>query len=58
VRDADQIIVLDHGRVAESGRHEELIRAGGRYSTLVSRDAEIATGSPPPGELRALASAG
>ncbi len=57
VRDADQIIVLDHGRVAESGRHEELIRAGGRYSTLVSRDAEIATGSPPPGELRALAPA-
>jgi ATP-binding cassette subfamily B protein len=58
VRDADQIIVLDHGRVAESGRHEELIRAGGRYSTLVSRDAEIATGPPPPGEVRALASAG
>ena len=58
VRDADQIIVLDHGRVAESGRHEELIRAGGRYSTLVSRDAEVATSGPPPGELRALAPAG
>ncbi len=58
VRDADQIIVLDHGRVAESGRHEELIRAGGRYSTLVSRDAEIATTAPPPDELRALAQAG
>jgi len=57
VRDADQIIVLDHGRVAESGRHEELIRAGGRYSTLVSRDAEIATTAPLPGELRALAPA-
>jgi ATP-binding cassette, subfamily B, bacterial len=58
VRDADQIIVLDRGRVAESGRHEDLIRAGGRYSTLVSRDAEIATTAPDPGELRALASAG
>ena len=50
VRDAEQIIVLDHGRVAESGRHEELIRAGGRYSTLVSRDAMIATTAPIPGD--------
>jgi hypothetical protein len=50
--------VLDHGRVAESGRHEELLRAGGRYSTLVSRDAEIATTAPLPDELRALAPAG
>jgi ATP-binding cassette, subfamily B, bacterial len=58
VRDADQIIVLDHGRIAESGPHEELIRAGGRYSTLVSRDAEIATTAPLPGELRPLARAG
>jgi ATP-binding cassette subfamily B protein len=40
VRDADQIVVLDRGRVAEIGTHEELIAAGGRYSALVSRDAE------------------
>src|SRR5213596_145271 len=42
VRDADQIVVLDRGRVVEVGRHEELLLAGGRYSTLASRDAELA----------------
>src|SRR5205085_7772782 len=38
VRGADQIIVLDHGRLVESGRHAELILAGGRYATLAARD--------------------
>jgi ATP-binding cassette, subfamily B, bacterial len=42
VRDADQIVVLDRGRVVEIGRHEELILAGGRYTTLASRDADLA----------------
>jgi ATP-binding cassette, subfamily B, bacterial len=40
VRDADQIVVLDHGRVAEIGTHVELLAAGGRYAALVSRDAD------------------
>jgi ATP-binding cassette subfamily B protein len=38
VRDADQIVVLDHGRIVERGRHDELIERGGTYAALVARD--------------------
>jgi ATP-binding cassette subfamily B protein len=41
VRDADQIVVLDRGHVAETGTHEELLAAGGRYAALVARDADV-----------------
>ena len=34
VMNADRIIVLDRGRIVESGRHEELIRAGGIYQRI------------------------
>jgi ATP-binding cassette subfamily B protein len=34
VRDADQIAVIDHGRILESGTHESLLNDGGRYATL------------------------
>jgi ATP-binding cassette subfamily B protein len=38
VRDADQIVVLDGGRVVEIGTHVELLARGGRYAGLVARD--------------------
>ncbi len=32
---ADQILVIDNGQVAERGRHEELVRLGGKYAEFV-----------------------
>jgi ATP-binding cassette subfamily B protein len=34
VRDADQIVVLDGGRIVERGTHQELLERGGRYTAL------------------------
>jgi len=45
VRDADEIVVLDGGRLAERGTHDELLDAGGRYARLVAGGGDAA---PPP----------
>jgi ATP-binding cassette subfamily B protein len=36
VRDADQILVLDSGRIVERGTHEDLLELGGRYAALLA----------------------
>jgi len=54
----DRVIVLDHGRVVETGRHEQLARAGGTYSRFVEeqrRERELAKldeFTAPPAPLR------
>jgi ATP-binding cassette subfamily B protein len=41
IRAADEILVLDHGEIAERGTHAELLARGGRYAALVDRDAGL-----------------
>jgi subfamily B ATP-binding cassette protein MsbA len=43
IRNADKIIALEEGRIAEVGDHQELLERGGLYSQLYRRQLELAT---------------
>ncbi|GAA4530555.1 ABC transporter ATP-binding protein [Brachybacterium paraconglomeratum] len=50
IRHADQIIVMQHGRVSERGTYEELVAHGGLFAQLAIQDARRDSAAPGPGD--------
>ena len=38
IRDCDEILVMDRGRIVERGKHDQLVAAGGLYAQLVASE--------------------
>jgi ABC-type multidrug transport system fused ATPase/permease subunit len=55
IRRADQILVLDSGRIVERGRHEELLDQDGLYARLYGQQIEAITLQVPEGAARSQA---
>ena len=47
IRQADLIVVLDHGRIVETGRHADLLRPAGLYAELHARSSQTRIVLPP-----------
>ncbi|MGO2193321.1 MAG: ABC transporter ATP-binding protein [Brachybacterium sp.] len=54
IRHADQIIVMQHGRILERGTYEELVTRGGIFAQLAIQDARRDSAAPGPGDGEAL----
>ena len=59
VMDADQILVMDHGRIIERGTHRDLVEAGGAYAQMwaLQQQEEAAAGDRPGAEASPAATA-